>query len=285
MATKKSSGSKAKTKKSSVKAVVAEVAQTGKSKNFAMLNKWNLALAIVFAAQAVIILILSKTVTLPVVTHYLAPDTLASQAAGHTVLALAVHHLFDVNLAYLVAAFLLVSAAFHAVIATKERTHYEADLKQGVNGLRWLDYGLSAGIMLVTIGLLNGVYDASSLIMIFVLVALLHLLGYFGETNAVTMRAKAQSFVGLLVAGGAVWLVISMYLKEAIVYGTGLAHFVYSIDAVIFIITLGLAANTLMVFKAKNKWADYLYSERIFMALSFVAKTALAWMIFAGFLK
>ncbi len=285
MATKKTA-SRSKTNKSATKqAATKKSAQSSKKSAFITLNKWNICLGIVFAVQAIVILVLSKSFSLPVVTHYLTTDTLASQAAGHTVLATAVRHLFDINLVYLVAAFLLVSAIFHGIIATKERKRYEASLERGVNGLRWLDYGISAGIMLITIALLNGVYDASSLIMIFVLIALLHLLGFFGETNAVTMKAKRQSFVGLLAAGGTVWLVIAVYLKGAIVLGTGLPHFVYWIDGAIFATTLALAANTLLVFRAKGRWINYLYGERIFMALSFVAKTALAWLIFAGFLK
>src|SRR3989344_2605610 len=286
MATKKTKGSKAKTKKSTTKAAKVDKTNTvNKNSLISSLKKWNLLIAVLFAGQAAAILVMSKSVTLPVVAHFLAPDTLASQGAGHTVMALAVRRLFDVNLAYLVAAFLLISAGFHAIIATRERSHYEADLKRGVNGLRWLEYGLTAGIMLATIGLLNGIYDASTLVAIFMLVVLLHLLGYFGETNSVTMKAKAHSFIGLLVAGAGVWVAIAIYLKSAVIYGTGLSHYVYWIDGVIFTITLGLALNTLKVFRPNGKWADYLYGERIFMALSFVAKTALAWLIFAGFLR
>lgn len=285
MATKKTS-SRSKTKKPLAKTVSSNVvAKSTKNSRYVALNRWNICLAILFALQAIVILVLGKSYSLPVVNHYLTPDTLASQAAGHTVLAAAVRHLFDINLRYLVAAFLLVSAIFHTAIATKERKRYEAGLQRGVNGLRWLDYGISAGIMLITIALLNGVYDVASLVMIFVLVALLHLLGYFGEINAVTPRAKRQSFIGLLVAGGTVWLVIAAYLKAAIIYGTGLAHFVYVIDGSIFVITLALSANTLLVFRAKGKWENYLYGEQIFMALSFVAKTVLAWLVFAAILK
>lgn len=286
MATKKTSKSKVKTKNSTVKSTkVVVAAKTAKKSPFSSLKKWNLLIAVLFGAQAAIILTMSKTVTLPVVAHFLAPDTLASQAAGHTVMAMAVRHLFDVNLAYLVAAFLLISAGFHAIIATRERSHYEADLKRGVNGLRWLEYGLTAGIMLVVIGLVNGIYDASTLVAIFVLVALMNLLGFFGETNSVNTKAKAQSIVGLVVAGTGVWLVIATYLKSAVIYGNGLSHYIYWIDGVVFVVALGLAINIFKVLRARGRWADYMYGERIFMALSFVAKTALAWLVFAGFLK
>jgi len=285
MATKKTTKPKAKTKKAIAKTASIKAVPAGSIKAFNSLKKLNILLAVVFAAQAVAILVMSKAVYQPIVSHFLAPDTLVSKGAGHTVYALAVRHLFDINLVWLVAGFLLVSAIFHAVIATKERSHYEADLARGVNGLRWLDYSISASIMLVTIGLLNGIYDVSTLIAIVVLVKLLHLLGYFGETNAVNIKAKWLSFIGLLAAGGAVWVAIGANLKSAVIYGSGLPQAVYWIDGILFAITVLLALNTLMVFKAKNRWADYLYGERIYMALSFLAKTGLAWLIFAGFLR
>ena len=35
-------------------------------------------------------------------------------------------------------------------------------------------------------------------------------------------------------------------------------------------------------YRTKGKWADYLYGERRYIVLSLVAKSALAWQIFAG---
>ncbi len=35
-------------------------------------------------------------------------------------------------------------------------------------------------------------------------------------------------------------------------------------------------------YKKVGKWKDYLYGERVYIILSLVAKTALAWQIFAG---
>jgi hypothetical protein len=35
-------------------------------------------------------------------------------------------------------------------------------------------------------------------------------------------------------------------------------------------------------YRAKGKWADYLYGERRYIVLSFVAKSLLAWQVFAG---
>jgi len=47
----------------------------------------------------------------------------------------------------------------------------------------------------------------------------------------------------------------------------------------------GFAVNMYLQYKKKGRWADYLYGERLYMILSLVAKTALAWQIFAGSLR
>jgi hypothetical protein len=38
-------------------------------------------------------------------------------------------------------------------------------------------------------------------------------------------------------------------------------------------------------YKKVGKWADYLYGERVYIVLSLVAKSALAWQIFGGTLQ
>ena len=38
-------------------------------------------------------------------------------------------------------------------------------------------------------------------------------------------------------------------------------------------------------YKKTGPWKDYIYGERIYMILSLVAKSALAWQVFAGTLR
>ena len=35
-------------------------------------------------------------------------------------------------------------------------------------------------------------------------------------------------------------------------------------------------------YRQKGKWADYVFGERVYMGLSLVAKSLLAWQVFAG---
>jgi hypothetical protein len=159
-----------------------------KTITYESLNTWNRSLAVLHGAQGVLLLLLASSATFPVTANYLTQDSLASQAAGHPVLAAATRHLFDVNLAYLVVAFFFMSAIAHGLIATVYRKRYETDLSQGMNKARWIEYGISASTMIVAIALLTGVYDLGSLTMIFSLVLIMNLSGLMMEIHNQTTK-------------------------------------------------------------------------------------------------
>lgn len=256
------------------------------SVNVEKLRQWNKYLALLHAAQGTLILLLSTAHASPVVTNYLAVDTLGSQAKGHPVLAAATHHLFDINLAYLIAAFFFISAIAHALVATKLRGMYEQDLKKGINKVRWFEYALSASTMMVAIGLLVGVQDVSSLLMLFGLTAVMNLLGLVMEVhNQGAKKPKWLSYVVGCIAGVLPWAVIGIYLIGGSVFGSTAPAFVYWIFVTIFVLFFSFAGNMYLQYRKVGKWTNYLYGERVYMILSLVAKTALAWQIFAGSLR
>jgi len=272
--------------------VAKTAAQTGKktaSKKITMggLHRWNVGLGVLHALQGIAIILLASANKLPITTNYLTNDTLAAQAAGHVVLVPATRHLFDVNLAYLVAAFFFMSAFAHFFIATRYRKTYEADLKKGINKARWIEYGISASTMMVAIALLSGVYDISNLGMIFGLILVMDLMGLVMEIhNQTTKKTSWLSYKIGCLAGIVPWVVIAIYVKGTIVYGDSrIPTFVYWIYASMLILFSSFAVNMYLQYKKTGKWADYLYCERGYMILSLVAKTLLAWQIFFGTLR
>jgi len=58
--------------------------------------------------------------------------------------------------------------------------------------------------------------------------------------------------------------------------------FVYAIIPTIFVFFNIFALNMFLQYKKVGRWKDYLFGERVYIILSLAAKTALAWMIFAG---
>ena len=66
-----------------------------------------------------------------------------------------------------VATFLLASAVAHFLISGPFYSQYQEDLQKGMNKVRWVEYSISASVMLVLIALLVGIYDIWALIGIF----------------------------------------------------------------------------------------------------------------------
>jgi Heliorhodopsin len=68
--------------------------------------------------------------------------------------------LFDLRVGPLVGAFLLLAALDHGLVALPPfRARYERCLAAGVNPFRWLEYSLSASLMVVLIAMLTGIAD------------------------------------------------------------------------------------------------------------------------------
>lgn len=249
----------------------------------ASLKGWNKYLAVLFAVQGLVILTLSANRTSPVTTSYLGVDTMQSQAQGQQVLATGTQHLFDVNLAFLVAAFFFVAVVAHILQAAWLRTVYETDVKKGINKIRWIEYAIGAGIMMLLIGMLVGIQDISTLLMLFGATAGMSLLGLVMEVvNQGARKVNWWSYIVGIIVGVLPWLVVVIYLISGGVYGTAAPAFVYWAVGVMLLIFAAFGANTYLLYRKRGNWKDYAYGERVFMILSLVAKTALAWLVFAG---
>lgn len=250
------------------------------------LYTWNRLLAVVHLVQGIVILLLSTTKLFPVQTNYLAQNPIATEIANKPVLTNATQHLFDINLAYLVAIFFFLSALAHAVMATVYRKRYEADLKKGMNALRWYEYSLSASVMIVGIAVLSGVADIATLIAVFALTLIMNLTGLAMEVyNQGKGKLNWLVYVIGSIAGIVPWIVIAVTLWASESYGGTIPAFVYWIFATMFIFFAGFAVNMYLQYKKIGPWKSYMYGERMYMVLSLVAKTALAWQIFAGTLR
>jgi hypothetical protein len=244
------------------------------------LRKLNLIAAVLHFAQGVIVLLLSKSFALPISGSFLQFDQ-QSQS-----LETARATLFHIQLPWLVAAFFFLSAFFHLVVATVYSARYNKNLKLGINKARWVEYSLSASVMMVAISLLVGVYDLSSLVMIFTLVAIMNLMGLVMEIhNQTTAKTNWLSYwIGCL-AGLVPWLVVTFYMWLGAAEGSRAPTFVYWIFVSIFVFFSCFALNMMLQYKKIGPWKHYLYGERVYIFLSLVAKSLLAWQVFAGTLR
>lgn len=247
------------------------------------LKKFNLLMALLHFGQGVAMLILSKNFSLPVNASFLKFDFLTQKLVPENTT------LFELKIGPMIAIFLFISALAHLLVSTVFNKWYNENLTRGINYARWVEYAFSSSIMIVIIAMLVGVYDVGTLILIFVLNAMMILFGWMMELHNQTLRqcsgqAKTNwtSFYFGCIAGIVPWIVIAIYLFGA---HDKAPTFVYWLYFSIFLFFNCFAVNQVLQYKKVGKWADYLYGERAYIVLSLVAKSLLAWQVFGGTLR
>lgn len=194
--------------------------------------------------------------------------------------------LFDLPFGILVASFLFISAVAHALISIPKKTNekYNADLEKGINQFRWFEYAISSSIMIVLISTLFGIYDIASLVLIFIVNATMNLFGLVMEQMN---SGKSKNdiiwgpFIWGSIAGIAPWIAILLYM-----FGNGnfdqVPWFVWAIVGSYFVAFNTFPVNMILQYKKVGKWENYIYGERIYIVLSLVAKSILAWLVLFG---
>ncbi len=245
------------------------------------LRTFNLVMAGLHAVQGYIVLALSTDFSLPLTTSFLMFDrsTQSLQPMLDTIA--------SVQIGPLVAGFLFLSALAHLLISLPGNYEwYVRNLQQGANYARWVEYSLSSSLMLVIIAMLVGIYDVGSLILLFGLNAMMILFGWMMELhNQTTQTTDWTSYIFGTIAGLIPWVVIGMYLLRTGGVVPGPSTFVYYIYGSIFVFFMSFAINKVLQYAKVGPWKNYLYGERVYIMLSLVAKSLLAWQVFAGTLR
>jgi hypothetical protein len=246
------------------------------------LRIWNIFMGFLHLAQGLLIVLLSNNTTFPITTSFLKLNQSMGKLWPDTSV------LVNVRFGVLVAIFLFISALAHFTIsAPGVFGWYVKNLKKGINYARWYEYALSASVMIVLIAMLCGMYDIGSLIMAFVLTGVMNLCGLVMEVhNQTTKKTNWTSFVVGCIAGIAPWVAIAIYFFGSLANSNGgVPKFVYAILPILFVFFFCFAVNIVLQYKKVGPWRDYLFGERVYILLSLIAKSALAWQVFAGTLR
>lgn len=247
----------------------------GTAAQFARLRRFNAAVGAAHLAQAAVMLVLSNDLALPVTAAFLTGDPITAGTAAPRVL-------FDVPVGAAVAVFLLLAAVDHLAVALPGAvTWYEANLARGVNYARWIEYSVSASLMIVLIAMLTGIWDVAALIGLVGVNAAMIWFGLLMERNQRPGRPDWSAFVFGALAGLVPWVAISVYLVGAATP----PGFVYAIFGLQFAFFAGFGLNQYLQYRAVGRWRDHLVGERSYIWLSLGAKSLLAWLIFANVLR
>jgi hypothetical protein len=196
----------------------------------------------------------------------------------------AISEIGSAKVGYLSGVFLLLAALDHFAVATFFRSTYEAQLRRSVNYFRWIEYSVSASVMHVMIAMLAGVMSLQLLLSIAGLTVSTMMFGLVQEMLTTRRRGRPhrKSIVPFLlgfVPHCICWTVIY------ITYGYS-AHdaplFVHFIMGGLFTTDLMFAVNMILQQWEIGWWKSYIWGEYMFVALSFTAKSMLAWTNFGG---
>ena len=201
------------------------------------------------------------------------------------------NEVFGIPLAIGVATFSLLSALFHFIVAVVAYPKYKSELRHGRNRFRWVEYALSSTLMMVLIAATTGITDLAALIgLAFANISMI-LFGWIMEmVNTPDTRSGAETetwwtpFWFGSIAGIGPWVAIlaPLWFNVSQEGAQGPPGFVYGIIVSIFFFFNTFAINQWLQYKRIGKWQDYLHGERVYIVLSFVAKSVLAWQIFAN---
>ncbi len=255
------------------------------------LRIFNAVMGVLHLSSGSAMVALSNDFTLPVSTFALngPPGTPLSQGVTNLV--------FDVPLGIATASFLFLSAFFHFLIASPWGfPRYVSELSKGRNRFRWVEYSLSSTLMILLITLILGISDIAALIGLGIANISMILFGWLMEmSNNGLMHGKfgrsdrgerawwAPFWFGC-VAGIGPWAAAAIYLivNVGIEGGEGPPGFVYGIIVSLFLFFNSFAINQWLQYKQIGRWQNYLTGERTYIVLSLVAKSLLAWQVFAN---
>jgi sulfite exporter TauE/SafE len=247
--------------------------------SFPYLKRFNAAAGVLHLVQGILMLALGFLLKWPLNLHTFYLNTYSFPWSP------SIQPLFSFNnLGIILASFPLISAVAHFTIAYPKNKVYNENLKKGMNPYRWYEYAFSSSIMIVLISTFVGILDFWSLTMIFVLNAMMIMFGYEMELlNQKTEKTNWSPFILGCISGGLPWVVLYAYFIGALSSSSvAPPTFVYFIIFIYFILFMVFAVNMVLQYKDVGRWKDYLYGERTYIVLSFVAKTLLAWLVFSG---
>jgi hypothetical protein len=239
------------------------------------LGTFNVIVGLLHLAQAAAMFALSNDLSFPITASFLTGDPVTVRGAPTPEVVV------DLPVGPTVAVFLLLAAVDHLLMATPPvRQWYEANLRQGINVARWVEYAISASVMLILIAALSGIWDLAAVIGLFAANSAMILFGWLQEQDHEPGGDLTAFWFGTII-GLVPWLAIGAYLLSA----EGAPGFVYGIFASLFVLFSSFGVNQWLQYRQVGRWRDYLFGERAYIVLSLVAKSLLAWQIFANVLR
>ena len=190
-------------------------------RKFTGLRRFNLVMGFLHLVQGILMILISNDTTYPIFTNYLNFDIATRSLKPNTEL------FYELPFGVAVSFFLLISAVAHLYLATIGYGRYVANLKKGMNPVRFYEYALSSSLMIVLIGMLIGIWDLGAIILIFTLNATMNLFGILMEVAGFIPALVALVF--LSAASGREFALREVSLMTALLTVASVALFIWGL--------------------------------------------------------
>jgi hypothetical protein len=188
----------------------------------------------------------------------------------------------------LIVSFFVITAAFHLLYALNPGNIYLNAVMNGNNFMRWIEYSITATIMIVIIALLSGVKDLRTYFIIVTSAIAMIYTGQMFETSKGGLR-WVPIIIGFVLLIG-IWFIIISYFNSALnsvnefnkENGTSqtVPSWLYAVVYVLlfFYALFGLVPVTQTIFGGNYRRYEYFY-----LTLSLVSKATLGILVAVGF--
>ncbi len=243
------------------------------------LRSANLGASAFHFASAVLFLLITTEFDLPITASFPTQDPALTETLFPPEI------LTEVTIGYGVAAFSLLSAAFHLLVATGANRTYNRAIAAQQNPFRWIEYSLSSTLMIVLIIMLLGDYDIGALIGVAAANVSMVLFGWLMERHN---RPGSDDldwapFIFGCLAGIAPWIVGATYFAGSLGNAQdAVPTWVWVLFISVFVMFNCFAVNQYLQYRRVGRWRSYVFGEGVYIALSFVAKTILIWQVYFG---
>jgi len=196
----------------------------------------------------------------------------------------AVQSVFDIDLRWIVIVILLLSIVMPILYLTKLSNRYNAFLKETrMLPLRWIDFGIIGGLIVMTTALLAGASDIPTLKLLGGLMIVSALAGLIAERqNSQTKVIVRSAYYTSVLSGLIPILFIAVYIITGVIFSTAwLPWYVYALFVIVLFQYIGWMRNLRLQLGGKDNFA----AERNYLAIGFLVKVIFAIVLIIAFFR
>uniref|UniRef100_A0A6C0CGH8 Uncharacterized protein n=1 Tax=viral metagenome TaxID=1070528 RepID=A0A6C0CGH8_9ZZZZ len=189
----------------------------------------------------------------------------------------------ELGIGNLIVTFFAITAGFHLLYAFNPGDIYLSGIKRGHNYIRWIEYSITATLMIVIIAALSGVKDIKAYFLLVTSAFAMIWTGYWFETSPLGSARWIPIFIGFVLLFGIVltiWTSFHDRLSDVQEAGYNIPSWLWVTVIIMFLFYSSFGFVPI----AQQLWkGDFRKYEYVYLSLSLAAKATLGMLVAYGF--